>query len=58
MQNIASALSPCATIPPSDGQAEHSRFFQRLHRRYGQDLALPPNETGSAARRERVFGDV
>ena len=42
MQNIASALSPCATIPPSDGQAEHSRFFQRLHRRYGQDLALLP----------------
>jgi len=42
MQNIASALSPCATIPPSDGQAEHSRFFQRLHRRYGQELALLP----------------
>ncbi len=42
MQNPPSASSPCNTIAPSDGLAEHSRFFQRLHRRYGQDLGLLP----------------
>ena len=55
MQNIASALSPCATIPPSDGQAEHSRFFQRLHRRYGQDLALLPPGAPTRATMEEAM---
>ena len=55
MQNIASALSPCATIAPSDGQAEHSRFFQRLHRRYGQDLALLPPGAPTRATMEEAM---
>ena len=55
MQNIASALSPCATIPPSDGQAEHSRFFQRLHRRYGQDLTLLPPGAPTRATMEEAM---
>ena len=55
MQNIAPALSPCATIPPSDGQAEHSRFFQRLHRRYGQDLALLPPGAPTRATMEEAM---
>ena len=55
MQNIASALSPCATIAPSDGQAEHSRFFQRLHRRYGQDLTLLPPGAPTRATMEEAM---
>lgn len=55
MQNIASALSPCATIAPSDGQVEHSRFFQRLHRRYGQDLALLPPGAPTRATMEEAM---
>ncbi len=55
MQNIASALPPCATIAPSDGQAEHSRFFQRLHRRYGQDLALLPPGAPTRATMEEAM---
>ncbi len=55
MQNHSSAPSPCATIPPSDGQAEHSRFFQRLHRRYGQDLALLPAGAPTRATMEEAM---
>ena len=55
MQNHSSAPSPCATIPPSDGQAEHSRFFQRLHRRYGQDLALLPPGAPTRATMEEAM---
>ncbi len=55
MQNHSSALSPCATIPPSDGQAEHSRFFQRLHRRYGQDLTLLPPGAPTRATMEEAM---
>lgn len=42
MQNPSTESSPCHTIAPSEGLAEHSRFFQRLHRRYEQDLPLLP----------------
>lgn len=55
MQNHSSAPSPCATIPTSDGQAEHSRFFQRLHRRYGQDLALLPPGAPTRATMEEAM---
>ena len=30
------------STPNGSGLAAHSRFFQRLHRRYGTDLALLP----------------
>ena len=66
MQNLPSESSPCNTIAPSEGLAEHSRFFQRLHRRYEQDLPLlPPGaptralmEQTLAAREHKLLGQV
>jgi len=41
--------------PTGSGLAAHSRFFQRLHRRYGPDLALLPPGTPVRARMEATL---
>eukprot|EP01034_Spumella_vulgaris_P041127 gene41127-50896_t len=55
MQNLPSESSPCNTIAPSEGLAEHSRFFQRLHRRYEQDLPLLPPGAPTRALMEQTL---
>ncbi len=41
----ANGCSPCPPLGPADRQADHSRFVQRIRRRYADELALLPPGT-------------
>ncbi len=41
--NVSPAVNACPPLSPDDGRADHSRFVQRIRRRYAAELAcLPP----------------
>ena len=50
-----SADSHCHQPRPEGPLAEHSRFYQRLHRRYGADLALLPPGPPVLATMEQAY---